>query len=162
MHLNAIVDEDFSNYKLPCMFLGTTKCTFKCCTEQNLPITNCQNSENIFHKSIDISNENLYERYAQNPISSAIVLGGLEPMDTFEELISFVVYMRITKQDLSDIVIYTGYNEDEVKKQIDRLKDFPNIIVKFGRYIPYQKKHYDEILGVYLISNNQYAKRISI
>jgi len=33
-----------------------------------------------------------------------------------------------------------------------------NIIVKFGRYRPNQEKHYDKILGVFLASDNQYAK----
>jgi len=40
------------------------------------------------------------------------------------------------------------------------LKDFDNIIIKYGRFIPGQEKHYDEILGVYLASNNQYAERL--
>jgi hypothetical protein len=34
------------------------------------------------------------------------------------------------------------------------------VIVKFGRFIPNQKSHYDEILGVNLVSPNQYAKII--
>ena len=37
---------------------------------------------------------------------------------------------------------------------------FTNIIIKFGRYIPNQKPHYDEVLGVNLASDNQYAERI--
>ena len=35
------------------------------------------------------------------------------------------------------------------------------IIIKYGRFIPNQQKHYDEILGVYLASDNQYAEKIS-
>ena len=38
---------------------------------------------------------------------------------------------------------------------------FKNIIIKFGRYIPNQQAHYDDILGVNLASNNQYAIKIS-
>jgi hypothetical protein len=60
-----------------------------------------------------------------------------------------------------DIVIYTGYNESEVSEQIERLRYFKNIIIKFGRYIPNQQAHYDDILGVNLASNNQYAIKIS-
>lgn len=41
------------------------------------------------------------------------------------------------------------------------LSEYKNIVVKFGRYIPGQEKHYDEVLGVYLASDNQYAEKIS-
>jgi hypothetical protein len=37
---------------------------------------------------------------------------------------------------------------------------FDNIVIKFGRYRPGQQKHFDEVLGVELASDNQYAKRI--
>jgi hypothetical protein len=37
----------------------------------------------------------------------------------------------------------------------------PNIIIKYGRFIPNHQPHYDEILGVKLASDNQYAERIS-
>jgi hypothetical protein len=40
------------------------------------------------------------------------------------------------------------------------LWDYKNIIIKYGRYIPNQTPHYDEVLGVYLASDNQYAVRI--
>jgi len=36
-----------------------------------------------------------------------------------------------------------------------------NIIIKYGRFIPDKEKHYDEVLGIYLASDNQYAERIS-
>ena len=39
----------------------------------------------------------------------------------------------------------------------ETIKDY-GVIVKFGRFRPNQEKHYDEVLGVYLISDNQYAK----
>ena len=38
---------------------------------------------------------------------------------------------------------------------------YSNIIIKFGRFIPNREPHFDEVLGVNLASNNQYAKRIS-
>ncbi len=64
-----------------------------------------------------------------------------------------------------DIVIYTGYTEEEVvtnfKNYFLLLQKYPNIIIKFGRFIPDQKAHFDEVLGVNLRSNNQYAKKIS-
>jgi hypothetical protein len=43
----------------------------------------------------------------------------------------------------------------------EQLKSFSNIIIKFGRFIPNQEPHYDEVLGVKLASDNQYARRIS-
>lgn len=49
----------------------------------------------------------------------------------------------------------------DFKKQYEELIAYENIIIKFGRFIPNDVEHYDEILGVKLKSNNQYAKRIS-
>ena len=40
------------------------------------------------------------------------------------------------------------------------LKKYKNIIMKFGRYIPNKKKHYDPVLGVYLASNNQFGEKL--
>ena len=60
-----------------------------------------------------------------------------------------------------EFVIYTGYNKNEISSQIEVLKQFKNIIVKFGRYVPGQEKHFDDVLGVYLASPNQRAERIS-
>ena len=40
------------------------------------------------------------------------------------------------------------------------LKDFENVIIKFGRYIPNDENKFDEILGVKLASKNQYAMRL--
>ena len=57
-------------------------------------------------------------------------------------------------------MIYTGYYLDEIADKIRVLTEYKNIIIKFGRFVPNQKKHYDEVLGVYLASDNQYAKKI--
>ena len=74
--------------------------------------------------------------------------------DDIDELMAFICEFRNRCND--DIVIYTGYYEDEIRSYINKLKtDFKNIVVKFGRYIPDQQPHYDEVLGVYLASDNQ-------
>ena len=60
-----------------------------------------------------------------------------------------------------EFLIYTGYNKDEIEDKIEILKKFGNIICKFGRFVPGQEKHFDDVLGVYLASPNQRAERIS-
>ena len=65
------------------------------------------------------------------------------------------------KKCIDDIVIYTGYNLNEIEDKVNILKNYKNIIIKFGRFIPNNKIHYDEILGVYLASDNQYALKIN-
>ena len=59
-----------------------------------------------------------------------------------------------------DIVIYTGYTEKELNGYLNKLKNIPNLILKFGRFIPNNIAHYDEILGVELASDNQYAIKL--
>ena len=45
--------------------------------------------------------------------------------------------------------------QDTVNKTIEKLKDFGNIILKTGRYKPNCKSHYDDVLGINLVSDNQ-------
>lgn len=157
MTVKDIVEYDIVNYKKPSMFIITTSCTFKC--EKECGIQCCQNEEIIKQKNIVISDEEIVKRYINNPLSHAIVFGGLEPFDTFDELTKLITLFRFTCED--DIVIYTGYYENEIKDKLDFLKSFPNVIVKFGRFIPNQKGRFDEVLGVKLASENQYAQKIS-
>lgn len=153
------MDEDIVNYKKTSMFVATCYCDFKCCIELGLDICICQNSPIAQSKIINISNERIVKRYMKNKLTHAIVFGGLEPFKQFEELIELIKLFR--EQTNDDIVIYTGYNKNELSEEIEQLKQFENIIIKFGRYIPGDEVHYDELLGVSLASKNQYAEKIS-
>lgn len=159
MVIKSLLDEDFVQYKKPTMTISTSKCSFKCDKLNGCHI--CQNSELIFLPDIEISNEELIKRYMNNPITEALCFSGLEPLDQFAELISFIKDFREVSDD--DIVIYTGYTESEVRLmgQYDLLRQYKNIVIKFGRFIMNQSSHYDELLGVELASPNQYAERIS-
>ena len=43
---------------------------------------------------------------------------------------------------------------------IDVMKEFLTpLVIKYGRYVPDQQPHFDEVLGVNLASDNQYARR---
>ena len=154
----GIIEEDFTNYKLPCMFISTTTCTFKC--EKETGIKCCQNSHLINKIPLDISFEMLYNIYINNPITKAIVVGGLEPFDQFEELHNLIHYFRENNCE-DEFIIYTGYYPEEIEGYVYFLKMFKNIIIKFGRYIPNRNNKYDEILGVTLASDNQFARKIS-
>lgn len=160
MKLVNLIQEDFTNYKYPSMFLGFPYCTGKCNLSNGHIV--CQNEQLQNAKKIEISIPELLELYQKNNISKAVVCGGLEPFDSFMDLIQFIESFRKISND--DIVIYTGYEENEpqadiVIQNIKRLKIY-NVIVKFGRYIEGDEPHYDKLLGVKLASNNQYGKRI--
>ena len=156
--LKGIVAEDFVNYKEPSTFLVSSFCDWKCCREGNFDESVCQNNELAISPIQEFTFKQLTDFYLNNPISKALVIGGLEPFMQWEELKAFIGYFRAFTDDT--IVIYTGYKEDELVDQISYLNWFDNIIIKFGRYIPNQKPHYDSILGVELASDNQYAKYI--
>lgn len=162
MHVLKIVEEDFDNYKLPAMFIGTIKCGGKCCIEAGIPLSVCQNDEWRSKKPKEIPDEYICEMYNHNFISQAIVFGGLEPFEQFDELIHFIHVFRCVYKCYDPIIIYTGYNKDEIINEINQLKQYEKIIVKFGRYVPNQEPHFDEVLGVDLASDNQYAERISV
>ena len=157
MIIKQLIDEDFSNYKEASMFIGFPKCTWKCEKECGMRV--CQNSTLSQSPDVNINVNDLVKRYLSNPLTNAIVCGGLEPFDSVTDLRLFIETIREKTDD--NIVIYTGYNKNEIMKHISWLIKFKNIIIKYGRFIPNQQKHYDEILGVYLASDNQYAEKIS-
>ena len=162
MRVKTIVDEDFVNYQKPSMFIGTISCGGKCCLEGGFPLSVCQNDGWRGNAPIDIRDRVIIERYLHNGISRAIVFGGLEPMEQSDELFEFIDILRNTYKCDDDVVIYTGYNREEISGIVERLAQrFNNIIIKFGRYIPNMKSRFDDVLGVNLASDNQYAVRIS-
>lgn len=153
MKIKGLITEDFVNYKKASMTIIFPYCTFKCGKDY------CQNSSLAKTPIIEISIDDLVNKYINNPITEAVVMQGLEPFDSWNDLKEFVQKLREYNND--DIVIYTGYNKDEIIEKINELSKYTNIIVKFGRYISNQEKHFDDLLGVYLASNNQYADKIS-
>jgi hypothetical protein len=112
---------------------------------------------------IIVNIESMLNRYYfENDITKALVFQGLEPFDTIDDLCDCIACFSNNCND--DIVIYTGYNKDEIINKIELVKSYINgfnkLVIKFGRYIPGQKPHHDDILGVDLASDNQYAEII--
>ena len=164
MIIKNLNDEDFVNYKKPSMFIAFPYCSWKCDHEAGCSV--CQNSALAWETNKNIDIKELVYRYINNPITKAIVCGGLEPFDSWTDLSEFISELR--KHTNDDIVIYTGYTEEELESTYfnasiipEELQEYPNIIIKYGRFMPNQEKHYDETLGVELASPNQYARRIS-
>ena len=157
MLVKNIIDEDFINYKKQSMFIIFPYCSFKCNKENGNQI--CQNSNIANLRNIDISYKDIVDRYMMDTITRAIVFGGLEPFDSWQDCLLLIRQFREVTKD--EIIIYTGYTEDECVDYINWLKMFDNIIIKFGRYLRNQKPHYDDIIGVNLASDNQYAVKIS-
>ena len=170
--IKDIIDEDFINYKKPSMFIATSICSFKC--EKEDCNVKCQNSKIVQQNTIKTSIDKIIDRYINNPLTSAIVFGGLEPFDQIEEILSFINKFRNISSD--DIVIYTGYTEEEInsfkynnynyleailemnKINHENVLISPSVIIKYGRFKSTGDKINDEILGIELASSNQYAK----
>ena len=158
MILLGAIFEDFVNYKVPCMTLEFPMCSFKCEKECGKPV--CQNGALANAPIVEIDAQALVQRYLDNPIAGALCCQGLEPFDSWDDLFDICNEFRRRCDD--DIVIYTGYYKCEIQDKIQILKSFfhTNIVIKFGRFVPNQKSHYDSVLGVELASDNQYAERI--
>lgn len=158
MRIKFLVDEDFVNYKKPSLFLGLPSCTWKC--EKECGQKMCQNKELALSPDIEIPYQKIVDRYMQNPITKAIVCGGLEPFDSWEDLVNLIHEFRKHTQDF--IIIYSGFYLSEINDKVEYLRqNYDNIIIKFGRFVPNQEPHYDDILGINLASSNQYSERIS-
>ena len=159
MKLKTIVDESFEYYKKPVMLLAFPTCTFKCCREAGLPITTCQNEPWCRQPDYEYTNQEIIERYLSNPFAEGLCCSGFEPMDSFEELLGLLDDFRKVSDD--DFIVFTGYNEEEKIEETKKLSQYKNVIVKYGRFRLGDKPHDDPVLGVSLVSDNQYAKKIS-
>lgn len=158
MILKGVIDQDFVQYKKPCMTLMFPSCSFKC--EQECGERVCQNSTLAQSKDIEVDTYNIAKRFLDNLMVNVLVCGGLEPFDSSRDLNRLISLLRFCECE-DDIIIYTGYTEDEVKEKFHWIYGHKNIIIKFGRFIPNRPHIFDEILGVELSSDNQYAKRIT-
>ena len=175
MKILNIIDEDIVNYKKTSMYIAFPNCSMKCNVDCGKVI--CQNVSLLDSSCINVDGDTLISRYLNNPITHAIVFGGLEPFDSYFDIIPFIHALRNKYNCHDEVVIYTGYTEEELegtslydyqnacKQDIltsiyKELKTYDNVIVKFGRYVENNDKHFDEVLGVYLASDNQYAKII--
>ena len=159
MKLKGIIDCDFVNYKEPVLTLEFPTCTFKCDELNGQKV--CQNSALTNEPDIEVSFEKIWELYQSNPLTKGFCCQGLEPLDSPEDLFAFIAFIRKEKACEDPIIIYTGYTQQEGVLNKMALKPFKNIIIKWGRFIMNQNPHYDEILGVNLASDNQYAEYIS-
>ena len=139
------------------MFIGFPYCSFKC--ERDCGKEMCQNKPLAHSPIIDINVDSVVIRYINNNITKAIVLGGLEPLDSFDDVVELLKTLRQYTND--DFIVYSGYDEEEIFDKVELLKKYCNVIIKFGRYIPDEESHFDSLLGVNLASFNQYAKKIS-
>ena len=159
MRVKGIIDYDCTNYKEPCLTVEFPYCDFKCDRLNGCQV--CQNSDLAAEPDIEVSGEYIWRLYEQNPLTKAFCFQGLEPFDSYMDLIELIAFIRIYKNCNDPIIIYTGYNkgEDEIAER--SLKKYDNIIVKWGRFIMGQEPHYDEVLGVKLASNNQYAEMLT-
>lgn len=159
MIVKDVVETDTVNYKKTSMFIIFPKCNFKCDILNKCKV--CQNSHLAKEPDIEVDIFELARKYIMNDLTEAIVCGGLEPLDSFKDVLLFIWTLRVFFQCDDDVVIYTGYDKDEIDDKIKRLQEFKNIIIKFGGFIMNKPSRYDDVLGVTLASDNQYAERIS-
>jgi len=156
MILKGIVEEDFTNYKLPVMQLIFPKCSFKC--GKGL----CQNSPLATAPDINFYELDIIQKYISNHITHGILCAGFEPLDSPEDLMWFAHLLRKYTDDV--LIVFTGYTEEELQGNVTYIwlsNNISNLIFKFGRYKPNQQKHYDPVLGIELASSNQYGKVVS-
>ena len=160
IQVKGIIWEDMVNYKKISTTLMMPTCDFKCDKENGVQL--CQNWELAATPSITVPVESFVRSYLNNNITEAIVFQGLEPLDSLIDVCTVCACLSDFKCK-DDIVIYTGYNKDEISSNdINLLKScvYGQLRIKWGRYRPNQESHYDDILGVNLASDNQYGELI--
>lgn len=161
MRVRKLLTERFQDYKVPSMYLATCFCDWKCCPDK--PYV-CQNNPVANLPVTDIPDDEILDTYLSDPITEAIVIAGLEPLLQIREVCN-LIRRAVERGVKTTFVIYTGYTVCEVRRIgfFDELKttgygNGVGVVVKYGRYVPNQKPHFDKTLGVELASDNQYAE----
>lgn len=158
IHVRTIAKEDFSHYKEPAMVLGMPYCDWKCEKECGQAV--CHNAPLAKLPVQEFSVADVVTMYLKNPITSAVVFAGLEPLCSFDEIIDFLYELRLKRHCNDPVIVYTGYRRDEIHYSLRVLAKYENVIVKLGRYVPGKESHIDPILGVPLANPEQYAIRL--
>ena len=161
MRIKGLTDEDFVNYKYPSMFIAVGDCDWKCCIEGGFDTSVCHNSPLAHAPEYDIDISFIFNNYINNPITQAIVIGGLEPFTRFDDIYHLIEYFR-NMGNSDPFIIYTGYYPHELIKELKTLMSFNNIIIKFGRYKQDTPSKFDKVLGIELSSDNQFACYLEI
>ena len=162
MRIKNIQDTNFQDYRKTSMLIATCYCDGKCWKERGLNASDCQNEELLAEPIVEVSNDEIIQRYLSNPLSEAIIFGGLEPLLQYNELVEFLSTLRVEYGCYDDVVIYTGYEPGERAAELDVLKQYGPLVVKWGRYLPDSTSKYDDVLGISLASANQHAERYDI
>lgn len=160
IEVKGIIWEDLVNYKKICTTLMMPKCSWKCDIENGVEL--CQNKGLAAAASQTVLINPFMRRYKANPLTEAIVLQGLEPLDSLVDV--YTVAANLSDFNITDdFVIYTGYYPNEISPSIiPTLSSMVpgHLIFKWGRFIPNHTPHYDPVLGVNLSSDNQYGELI--
>lgn len=132
-------------------------CDFKCCPHNHQL---CHNEPLRSTPVIVVQISEIVKQYLSQQLSTSLTLQGLEPLDNMDGVLWLLWYFRRKSKD--PIFIWTGYEEEEVATLIGlvRFLQWKSIFLKMGRYRWGEKPHYDENLGVFLASPNQYCKKI--
>jgi len=163
MLLKQIIDENFGDYRECSMLLVTPNCTFKC--------SECHNKHLTKMETKNFPDKEILKRFFDNPLTSAIVIGGLEPLDRIQDVVWFMYYLNeyVHKNNVEKptVVIYTGYDLEYIDNNLYwtglgcQLVKYNKCIIKYGGFQPEYyddgnlKKVWNNDLGVYLASPNQ-------
>lgn len=161
MRVRGRITEDFTNYKRPGLYVPCCYCDFKCCHDCAADKSMCQNSMAAEVPITEIDDNDIMQAYSNSLIAKAVIFGGFEPFWQIDEIEQLLKKFR-AEGIHAPFVIYTGYTECEVMHLAARLFPYGDIIIKYGRYRPNEKEHMDDVLGVRLASNNQYAKSYAL
>lgn len=162
VNLIDVKTDDTTDYGKTSLLLVTPKCSGKCGEK-------CQNYyliKNSSPKQYSVSD--IVNLYNSLDTHEAVVFAGLEPFDTFDET-KAIVKAFLENNKRIDIVIYTGYNYQDIADKVDQLVSNVHsvgktIIIKFGPYDPqnYPKSWHSDLLNIDLATSNQYVEKFYV
>lgn len=167
-----LLDVKFGNiadYKKTSLYIAFPFCSGKCGNKcQNRVFWQQKDKRNNDIHLINYSEDEIVSYYNKLKTHESVVMGGLEPLDSLEDVINLCNKLLENDKPV-DIIIYTGYTKEEFLKIEPKFYDVfknlkPNatncIIFKLGRYdLSQDVEYFNYTLGAKLATSNQFTRK---
>jgi len=135
-------------------FVGALVCALDC----NIGCKGCFNQSlkeaPIFYKKAD----EIMDEIMSNPFNEGVILAGLEWSLQPTELLALVKSATVRNMP---VIVYTGHDINTFLRRVPLIKQFTEVLVKYGAYDESKLSLTHEAYGIKLASTNQHIDSIA-
>ncbi|MCH4890037.1 radical SAM protein [Acidaminobacter sp. JC074] len=135
-------------------FVGALVCALDC----NIGCKGCFNQSlkeaPIFYKKAD----EVLDEIMSNPFNEGVILAGLEWSLQPSELMAMI---KSCASKNIPVIVYTGHKIETFLRRVPKIKNYPEVLIKYGAYDESKLSLTHEAYGVRLASTNQNIQSVA-